>query len=89
MAVCTNTNNGNDIKNNGNINENRYLHEIYFFNDYELTKKYKSELNWDLISMQNNLPEDFIRIFKNYVNLELIFKYQHLSQSFIDELKNK
>jgi len=48
-------------------------------------------VNWSLISTYQTLPESFIEKYKNYVDWNYIFKYQHhLSplQNLQENIKN-
>ena len=45
-------------------------------------------IDWEGISRNQTLSEDFIREFKNYVDWDAIFVCQKLSENFIKEMKN-
>ncbi len=49
----------------------------------------KLELNWNLISCQEGLTEEMIRVFHNKLNWHRICKCQILTEDFIDEFKHK
>ncbi len=57
----------------------------------ELNTNYTSldEVDWDWISANQTLSEDFIREFQDKVNWEYIFRTQKLSEKFRREFKNK
>ena len=46
-------------------------------------------VDWDRVSTYRNLPEDFCRIFKYYVNWENVVRYSQLSEPFIEECINE
>jgi len=52
-------------------------------------KKFKNKVNWNYISSNQKLSENFIREFQNRVNWEYISIYQKLSEDFIREFKNQ
>jgi len=45
--------------------------------------------NWDTISLEYSLSEEFMRVHKNQLNWLIISFYQKLSENFIREFQNK
>ena len=52
-------------------------------------REFKNKVDWESISINQKLSENFIREFKNKVNWEFISKYQKLSENFIREFNLK
>ena len=44
-----------------------------------------SEINWNYICLNYNLPESFIEKFQDKISLDYISRYQKLSESFIEK----
>lgn len=57
----------------------------------ELKTAYKSndELNWNLISLMENLKYSFIEKYNDRINWDYISRFQVLSESFIEKWENK
>ena len=51
--------------------------------------KFQDRVNWDAISINQTLSEDFIREFQDRVNWNLISLGQILSEDFKNEFKDK
>lgn len=68
-----------------------YRYEIYKYQNLSLEymEKHKDELDWDIISECQQLPENFIDKMSNYVNWTWISKKQKLSKKFIVSHKDK
>ena len=57
----------------------------------EFIKEFQNKVEWDYISIYQNLSEDFIRNEKPFIspmNWTYISEYQKLSENFIREFKN-
>ncbi|MFH1526369.1 MAG: hypothetical protein ABIG69_06910 [Bacteroidota bacterium] len=54
-----------------------------------IKRKFQNKVDWNLISIQQKLSEDFIREFQYKVNWNQISKYQKLSEDFIREFQDK
>lgn len=45
------------------------------------------QVDWNFISMNQKLSDDFIREFRNKLNLKFMLKWNYISQKFYNELK--
>ena len=52
-------------------------------------EEFKDKVDWDGISVNKKLSEDFIKEFKDYVWWWGIFRYQQWSGDFFEEFKDK
>lgn len=52
-------------------------------------REFEDYIDWECISKQQNLSEDFIREFRDRVDWKSISRYQALSENFIREFEDK
>ena len=83
------------IKDNDITNLCSYI-KFYPFEDQNLNKmfinklkEFQDKVDWNWISVYQNLSEDFIRKFKDKVDWKHISRFQKLSEDFIREFKDK
>ena len=54
-----------------------------------LVKNKPDEIDWQHISMDRELTEEFIEKYINYIDLDLASRYQNLSENFMIEHQDK
>ena len=64
------------------------MSKLITFENYKNIKEFKDYVNWDKISVKQNLSEKFISEFKDYVNWNGISFNQKLSEEFIKKFKD-
>ena len=59
---------------------------MFYYNNIlteDFIREFQDKVDWEYISIYQNLSEDFIKEFQNKVNWRIISKYQKLSEDFI------
>ncbi len=62
---------------------------IEYYTWYYPIEKFKDKANWDVVSYLSNLSKDFIREFKNELNLKTLLKFKTIDKEFYNSLTLK
>lgn len=69
-------------------NAKLYLNDIKTL-DVSFLRLFKDKLNWRVVSIWRDMPEEEIREFVDYVDWNSILTYQTVSESFLKEFEAK